>query len=150
MALVLTHRFAADPCEVAPARAELRRWLVDSGVEEDQVDDVVLVFSELAANAVAAAVDQEPPRALIDLTASCGGGSPPTVVLEVIGPGQPFDTTVVDRPLPDPMAEAGRGLAIANALSDHVEAEHRNDITVVRATRLLESDPTPVDGSGPG
>ncbi len=44
--------FAADPTELAPARARLRDWLGLNGIGQPVVDDILLATFEAAANAV--------------------------------------------------------------------------------------------------
>jgi anti-sigma regulatory factor (Ser/Thr protein kinase) len=123
----------ADTSVIGEARrgftAWLRRWVLD----EDAVDDLVLVLSELLANAVRAT---QPDRTRVQVLASAEGGD---VVLEV----RNARTTWIDADnrwdLSDPLRAGGRGLMIVESLVDHVAVEHddRAGITTVRSRRTV-------------
>ncbi len=49
---LLVDAFHADTAELAPARTRFRRWLEDDGTPPGWVDDLVLAFGEVIANAV--------------------------------------------------------------------------------------------------
>ncbi len=49
---LLVDAFHSDTAELAPARARFRRWLEDDGTPPGWVDDLVLAFGEVIANAV--------------------------------------------------------------------------------------------------
>jgi len=49
---LLVDAFRSDTAELAPARSRFRRWLEDDGTPRGWVDDLVLAFGEVIANAV--------------------------------------------------------------------------------------------------
>ncbi len=49
---LLVDAFYSDTAELAPARSRFRRWLEDDGTPPGWVDDLVLAFGEVIANAV--------------------------------------------------------------------------------------------------
>lgn len=99
--------------------AELRRsfeqWLTRHAVEPVHSADLVVVLSELAANAIAAEGDEE--RA-IAVRAWCADGE---VVLEVENAAQDHVGGVVRPTDPDPLRRSGRGMLIAAAYTDIIE-----------------------------
>ena len=141
MSLDLTYRFAADPRAIGPARSRLQSWLDDVGVVGTDACELVLVFSELAANAVSAAsavsstAGVDAADGTIDLTGRCESGS--GVVLEVTGPGAILDPAKMAPPMPGAGSERGRGFAIVFALTDRLEAERLGSETAVRAFKSV-------------
>jgi anti-sigma regulatory factor (Ser/Thr protein kinase) len=100
----------ADPASAARARRITRDALARWGLHA-LADDAEMVASELAANAIAAAVPPRGDRPAIIFTVH---HQPPDLRISVWdnGPGHP-------RPaIPGDDAEAGRGLAIIDALTD--------------------------------
>lgn len=138
MSLVLTHRFPAEPRAVARARVQLRGWLEAIAVSSGDARDIELVFSELAGNAVKAA-QRVGSSEDIELVARCEEVD--LVVIEVQGPGDHLRPDRLRGVFPGDQAETGRGLAIAAALTDRLEAERRDGSTLVRAVRSLHSGP---------
>jgi anti-sigma regulatory factor (Ser/Thr protein kinase) len=112
-------RFPPRPAELPPARAALRAWLHDVGVDgEDATADVLVVTSELVTNGVL-----HDGGDLITLRAARQGGD---VSIEV--------TTVDHQPGHRPTyrhvedsAERGRGLAIVKALSHGYRVRQHDD-----------------------
>jgi anti-sigma regulatory factor (Ser/Thr protein kinase) len=122
--------FRPDPAELPPARAALRAWLHDVGVEgEDATSDVLVVTSELATNGV-----------------FHDGGDLITVRAEKQDCDVSIEVTTVDH-LPgrhptyrdvEDSVEGGRGLAIVHALS-HGYRVLRHDNERVTACRVTTS-----------
>jgi anti-sigma regulatory factor (Ser/Thr protein kinase) len=136
----LHHQFPAQTREVRVARDLLRRWLIHARVPQDEAYDVLLAFSELAANAITAGqLTPTHEATVIDLTARRLGGE--AVVLEVSGPGAPIDPRLMAGKLPSDLAEDGRGLAIVNLVADTVETERVGPTTMIRATKSVTAQP---------
>jgi anti-sigma regulatory factor (Ser/Thr protein kinase) len=125
--------FPADTSVIGEARRGFTAWLQRWVPDEDVVDDLVLVLSELLANAVRATQSD---RAAVQVLAAADGRD---VVLEVRNPR----TTWVDADnrwdLSDPLRAGGRGLMIVESLVDHVAVEHDDHagITTVRSRRTV-------------
>ena len=106
---VFERHFRPDPAEVPPARAALRAWLHDVGVDgEDTTADVLVVASELVTNGVF-----HDGGDLITVRASRQAAD---VSIEVTTVNHPPGHHPTYRDVDDSM-EAGRGLAIVRALS---------------------------------
>jgi len=124
------YRFTPTTAAIPLARHFLEDWLVRVPVARDEAADLMLVATELAANAVRHASGQ---RGSVLLRASVSG---PDVVLEVEDDGG------TDAPLPDgtieapePLAERGRGLFLVRALVDELGSEVVDGRTVIRVVR---------------
>lgn len=115
---------------LADLRADLRRWLDRDGIEGEVVDDLVLVATELATNAIEATEDDgDVWLSLVD-----DGGSIRLAVVNSQAEGGP--------PAGEPpelragsLQERGRGLAIVRALVDTLSmtsAEGHTEVCIVR------------------
>jgi anti-sigma regulatory factor (Ser/Thr protein kinase) len=102
-------------------RARLREWCSDEGLPEPQVDDLVLVASELFSNAVRATVGEAP------ITAGFERQADGTLV-RMVNEGSGFDPAQVAPPAPDRVG--GRGISIAKALGTLAVAQRRTTTTV--------------------
>ena len=116
-------QFAAAGQELAPARRELRRWLLTTGLDERGRDDVLLAAGEACANAVEHAYD--------------GGAG--TVELVAGVDGDTIDLVVTDHghwrePRP---STRGRGLGIMRRLVDEVDVATGEDGTRVHLRRRV-------------
>jgi anti-sigma B factor antagonist len=121
-------KFPPSPAELPPARAALRAWLNDVGVEgENTVSDVLVVTSELVTNGV-----------------FHDGGDLITLRAEKQDQDVSIEVTTVDhlpgrhptyRDVEDTL-EGGRGLAIVHALSHEYGVVRRDNerVTVCRVT----------------
>ena len=121
------YRFSPSPAAVPLARHLLGDWLANQPVDPAERDDLLMVATELCANAVRAASGDPGSvalRALMDDDA---------VVLEVEDDGPGVDVERVREP--DPEAEAGRGLFLVSALCDEVTSWREDGRTVVRCVR---------------
>ena len=126
----------ATAAELPPARHDFSRWLGDAGVDDDDVADLEVVFSELVTNAIAAATGPATPistRAWLDRA---------TVVVEVsngaAGPG--IDHARWD--LADELRRGGRGLVIVRAFSDALEIDRTDGGAVlIRCRRAVRRTP---------
>jgi anti-sigma regulatory factor (Ser/Thr protein kinase) len=124
-------KLAPDPAELPPARAALRVWLHDVGVdEEDATADVLVVTSELLTNGV-----------------FHDGGDLITLRADRQDADVSIEVTTVDH-LPgrhptyrdvEDSAEGGRGLEIVHALS-HGYNVLRHDHERVTACRVTAND----------
>ena len=123
------HRFHASEAVVPLARHLLCDWLDNQPVAAEEVEDLPLVVSELCTNAVRAARHEVILRAWAEGTAL-------VIEVEDDGGGDPELTHVELEPtVPDVELERGRGLFLAEALSDELTVEHQGDRTLVRATK---------------
>lgn len=124
----------ADRSEIGQARSALAQWLRAGAVDPDVVDDLVVVASELLANAI----DASPGDATVALR---GTNDATVVTLEAINRVSDWVSPADRWDLDDPLRLGGRGLLIVAALVDHVDAEHdvTNSCTVVRVRRNLTS-----------
>lgn len=120
--------FAAAPDELS----DIRRWVRDAArrceLPGPQIDDLVLVASELVANAVEASRPGH--RIAIELVVA--GDRSTTLVVENVG--RAFEPSP-QAELPDPTSERGRGLAIVELLGHEVRSEHGDGYTRVIAHR---------------
>jgi len=128
----------ADPAEVGKLRAAAGQWLHRHGVGQQDCMDIVLVVSELATNAVQASNAGAP----ITLRMQIVDGS---VTVTVRDHGSGFEINGIDH-MADPDAPRGRGLPIVAAMTDALDATHRDGITEVRVVRRLNRDRTPPRG----
>ncbi len=115
----------------APGLGRLRRLVADraaaAGLDRDRTEDLVLAVHEIASNSV-----------------RYGGGSgrlrvwrePGALVLEVRDSGR-FSDPLAGRRIPVPTKERGRGLWLANALSDLVQVRSGPGGSVVRLVSWL-------------
>jgi len=124
---------AADTSVIAEARRGfdgwLRRWVTDA----ETVDEMILVLSELLANAVSAAGGE---GATVQVLACAEDGA---VVLSVRNPKVRWVDGAERWDLDDPLRVGGRGLLIVRSLVDELEVEHddRDGSTTVRALRQV-------------
>ena len=126
----LEHRFSPSLASVSIARHFLEDWLTHHGVEESARGDVLVVMSELGTNAVRVASG----AALgVALRAHIEGDAL-VVEVEDDGPGLALPAHIEE--VPSSELGNGRGLFLANSLSDEMESfrgpEGRG--TVVRCT----------------
>ncbi len=126
----LEYRFTPSTAAVPLARHLLEDWLVRVPVERAEAADLLLVASELAANAVRHASGHP---GSVFLRASVEG---PDVMLEVEDDGgEPLPLPGPADELPDGMAERGRGLFLVRALVDQLDTRVVDGHTLVRAIR---------------
>ena len=130
----LVHRFTPSTAAVPVARHLLRDWLERVPVDADTVDGLLVVASELCANAVRHASGAP---GSVSLRAWADGDA---VVVEVRDDGRADDVEAIDSPtfgddVPDPEAEAGRGLFLVRQLTDELSATSDDDGTVVRVVK---------------
>lgn len=125
----MTHE-VGTVADLVGLRDRLRAWLQDGAVAESAGEDLLLVATELCANAIEAGETGAP------------------VEVEVANDGTALRLTVAnesgDLPLPAPPAfergslqERGRGLAIVRALVDTFSVSTAEGRTVVRTVQLL-------------
>jgi len=120
-----------SPTRVVTARRRLRALLVDAGLDDGCVADVVLASSELITNAVESARPGSDVH--VEVTFADAGV---TVTVENEGPA--FHLPIPPA-LPDPSAVRGRGLAITSMLAEHVRTEHVGGRNRVSATLPVRS-----------
>lgn len=131
----LTITVAADPALFHDVRERFGGWMRAWSSDATELgDDLLVVLSELLANAAEAA-----PSAHADLsvTASVAGD---VVCLEVCNPVAPWIDPATRWDLHDPLRPGGRGLLIVSALVDEVEVVHdvAQNVTVVRCRRSID------------
>ena len=124
------HRFSPNVAMVSVTRHLLHDWLTAQPIDETAVDDVLVVATELCANAIAASTGAERSIALRAYAER------DTLVVEVEddGPGFEWPEWTDDEP-PDLAMERGRGLFLVRALSDGVEMVRTEDRTIVRCVK---------------
>ena len=122
----------AVPAAVTPSRLAFRNWLGSLGVEEDTLEELIVVFSELVANAV----DASPETEQVSAAACVNGGS---VVIEVANALAESSEPVDRWDLDDPLRPGGRGLMIVRAYTDTMEIDVGDDMIVVRCERRVEA-----------
>ena len=105
-------------------RRVLRRWLVDAGGSEREVDELALACSEACANAIEHAYS--PPAGRDQLEATVGDDR--TAHLTISDSG---------RWRPPRGANRGRGMLLMEGLTDAVDVVRRDGGTSVRLTRRL-------------
>ena len=122
--LTLACSFAPQTKELATVRAILRPYAESVGAVGKACEDVVIVATELAANAIEAGRGSE-----VRLRASADRQS---IVIELDNDGPDFELPSADD-LPSPGQQRGRGLWLVRALTTDLSVERRQDRTVVRA-----------------
>lgn len=120
------------PENLSALRSDAGAWLAANGVDGTPADDLVLIASELIANALEVA------RSQITLRLTLDHGQV-TVEVEDDGPGR-SDLDRLGRDEPEGDAEAGRGLYIVRRLVDDVEITSTPQGSLVRAVRDLHLD----------
>jgi serine phosphatase RsbU (regulator of sigma subunit)/anti-sigma regulatory factor (Ser/Thr protein kinase) len=126
----LEYRFTPSTATVPLVRHFLQDWLVRVPVDSDEADDLLLVATELCANALRYSTGA---RGGIALRAWADGAD---VVLEVEDDGGALqEIPQLDDDQPDPLAERGRGLFLVRALTDELTGEVDQGRTVFRAVR---------------
>jgi anti-sigma regulatory factor (Ser/Thr protein kinase) len=124
------HRFSPNPATVPLARHLMADWLEHLVGDDDERADLLLVASELCSNAVRHSTGA--PTSLV-LRARAEADA---VVIEVEDDGRGFAAVFRDDDdLPDGSAEQGRGIYLARALTDELDAFRREGHTVVRAVK---------------
>ena len=121
----LALRFPADAHEVAPVRHQLREWLQDSGLSEDEASDLVLAVSEAVNNSVEHAYPG-PARGTVEVHAAIGGDG--EVSVDVTDHGR-------WRVPPPALTMRGRGLLLMRESVDEVEIRRSASGTTVRLRR---------------
>jgi anti-sigma regulatory factor (Ser/Thr protein kinase) len=153
----LEAQLPAAPVSAGTARHLARQLLIDCGLAA-LTDDVLLVTSELAANAITASLDSRPPSIALWLARTPDGllvavadpaaadRLPWLLRLAPLGPLPLAD----DAGDPDELAEHGRGLILAAAVADRVGWYRAGKWTVVWAEFRIEDDPAhPGGATGP-
>jgi serine phosphatase RsbU (regulator of sigma subunit)/anti-sigma regulatory factor (Ser/Thr protein kinase) len=110
-------------------RRVLRRWLVEHGASDRDVEELALACSEACANAIEHAYS--PPAGRVELEASISGDR--TVALKVHDFG---------RWRPPRGAHRGRGMLLMEGLADAVEVVPRENGTSVQLLRKLGARPS--------
>lgn len=112
----LSITLSADPALIHDVRERFADWLDSWAAGAIELrNDLMVVLSELLANAAAAAPDD---GAELVVHAWCEGDD---VVVEVSNPVAPWVDAAIRWDLNDPLRPGGRGLLIVRALVDEVE-----------------------------
>ncbi len=132
-----TSNFPSQPLSSLASLATIRvtfvDWLRQFGVDEEQVEDLSVVISELGANAVRETPEGSPP-ALVD--ARLQGTTLELHVSNAVGPG----TTAAhdhDWDLDDALRTGGRGLLLVSAFVDDVTVAVDDGRLMVRCTATI-------------
>jgi anti-sigma regulatory factor (Ser/Thr protein kinase) len=124
------HRFSPQAAAVPVARHLMRDWLVRVPVDDDALDALLLIASELCSNAVRHA-SGEPGSVTLEAWTEEGA-----VYLEVTDDGGSLLTPeLIGDELPDPEAEQGRGLFLVRELADEVSSRVDDGRTTIRVCR---------------
>lgn len=119
--------------DLSRIRADFVAWLQDAGVSGERIDDLAVVVSELAANAI-----RETPT---DASSAEMSAHIEADVLEVTVSNEVVDATQAhveaDWDLTDPLRTGGRGLLLVSALVDDVSVEVIEHRLVLRCTATL-------------
>lgn len=131
---VFAWRLGSGPDSIAGARHAFRAWLEASSASADDIADLAVVLSELAANALAGSAGG-PTGGSADIHAGLEGDE---LWLEVVNelPNEAPDVLRWD--LDDPLRGGGRGLMIVRAYTDSMEVGSVDGTVSVRCTRHLE------------
>jgi anti-sigma regulatory factor (Ser/Thr protein kinase) len=125
------YRFSPVAANVSLVRHTLGDWLTLQGVTGTDRDDLVLIASELCANALRAA-SGAPGSLALRARADCDA-----IVVEVEDDGEGFELPPppTDGDLPDPDSESGRGLFLVGVLADELRVAVEHGRTVVSAVK---------------
>jgi anti-sigma regulatory factor (Ser/Thr protein kinase) len=125
--------YPTETAVIAHARNEFAAWLSRVTLDDEAVDDLTIVLSELLANAIRASGSV---AGTVHVLACFDGRE---VTLEVRN--QVTDWVPADArwDLADPLRGGGRGFVIVDALVDELDVEHdpRSGTTVVRSRTAL-------------
>lgn len=125
-------RFATDGAVVAQARDQFHRWLDSSFDDPELVEEMTVVFAELASNAASAVATPDDP---IVVRAWCEADE---LVLTVTN-----TVTVVEEvtrwDMTDPLRGGGRGLMIVRAFTDDLDVEADDRSLTVRCRRQISA-----------
>src|SRR5204863_3860861 len=124
---IFTRVFPAVPKALRQVRQQLRAWLVEQGVEERRIDDVVQACAEGCANTVRHAYGEQPGEATLELRLRGDG----TLVTRIRDAGVWRARAHTE--------SSGHGMEIMRALSDEVHV-HRTPqgTTVVMEARVAD------------
>lgn len=125
----LLHRFAPHVAELPIARRVLREWLDRVPRNEDAVQELLIVTTELCTNAV-----RHAGAGLVTLRA---WEEDDTVVVEIEATDSLAETSAVVRDLDDPYEEGGRGMLIVEHLCDDVSIVVRGRNRFVRCRKQV-------------
>lgn len=128
------HVWPANPAQLAPIRAEVRRWLAALVLSDDTEGDVVLAVSEAASNAVEHAYRSVTTDDMVELTFWVESR---TFSIEVVDHG------VWQHPV-DSRNGRGRGIELMNKLVQFVMIHYD-----IRGTRVLLRHPCRKPSSAP-
>lgn len=125
---------AATSVALAEPRVAFEQWLAEVGADPEVRSELVVVFSELVANAVGAVRDAGGDGITVGAWEQDGA-----VALEVANPLPDGADTVTRWDLDDPLRGGGRGLLIVRAYTDDLEIETADGAIVVRCWRALHA-----------
>lgn len=125
----LVHRFSPTPAAVPVARHFLLDWLERVPLDASTIDELLVVASELCANAVRHATGAPGGIVLRAWTEN------DAVVIEAEDDGGAVLPYQLTDELPDPEAEEGRGLFLVQMLTDELESRTEEGRTVVRVVK---------------
>lgn len=125
----LLHRFAPHVAELPIARRALREWIERAPRNEDAVQELLIVATELCTNAV-----RHAGSGLITLRA---WEEDQHVVVEIEALDNARETSTIVRNLDDPLEEGGRGMLIVQTLCDDLSIVVRGRNRFVRCRKVV-------------
>ena len=126
-------RLGDGPGSVSAARQAFVSWLAEVSSDDELLQDMSVVVSELASNAIDGG---EPGRPDAEVRAELDGD----VINLVVSNRLPDDVTDIRRwDLDDPLRGGGRGLMIVRAYTDTLDVESIGGTVSVRCTRRLDA-----------
>ena len=131
----------AGPAGLSEGRSFIDRALTAAGFDAAARYQITVAANEAVSNAMEHGAPCDDGR--FHLSASVEDGS---FVFHVRDCGR-FEDAVT--PLPDPVAERGRGFAFMNLLMDDVRLDARSDETILRLAKRLPDAPPPAAPTGP-
>lgn len=127
--LPLLLRFAPHVAELPVARRNLRDWLTAGPHNDEAVQELLVVATELCTNAV-----RHAGAGLVTLRA---WEEPETIVVEVEGLERADISSSVVRPMGETLDEGGRGMLIVERLCDELSVVVRGRSRFVRCRKRL-------------
>lgn len=125
----LLHRFAPHVAELPIARRALREWIERAPRNEEAVQELLIVATELCTNAV-----RHAGSGLITLRA---WEEDEDVVVEIEALDNARETSTIVRNLDDPLEEGGRGMLIVQTLCDDLSIVVRGRNRFVRCRKVV-------------
>lgn len=141
---IVRHRIPADPAAVPPVRQLFIDSISSGDLSETEVTRWKLVFSELAFNAIVHGAGSDASHS-VTLEWSITENS---IILGARDPGTgPPDECIDSPPLPDPMAESGRGLFLITSFADEVRRWRGPSGFLMEVVKFYPNQSLPLPGN---